>query len=214
MLITFEGIDGSGKSTQAGFLKFHLESMHHREVRLVHEPGSTAVSERIRSLLLDPTAHIVPFAELLLFSAARAQLVNEILRPSLEAGMIVICDRFYDSTTAYQGSGREMADLEWMQGFHHRVTGGLIPDRTYFVDVPVDVAAERRGGDRDRMEQAGVEFFERVRQAYLDLAEREPERVIRIDGTRTTDEINAEVVTDVERLLARREAGTATGSPG
>lgn len=216
MLITFEGIDGSGKSTQARHLQFHLLAIWGREVQLVHEPGSTAVSERIRSLLLDPKADIVPFAELLLFSAARAQLVSEVIQPALEAGEIVICDRFYDSTTAYQGSGRQLADLEWLQGFHQRVTGGLVPDKTYFIDVPVEVAAERRGGDRDRMEQAGKEFFERVREAYLDLSRREPDRVIRIDGTLPLDVINAEIVRDVEALLAVDADGTGrspSGSP-
>ena len=216
MLITFEGIDGSGKSTQARYLQFHLDAIWGRKVRLVHEPGSTAVSERIRSLLLDPYADIVPFAELLLFSAARSQLVREVIQPALDAGEIIICDRFYDSTTAYQGSGRQLADLDWLKDFHYRVTEGLVPDRTFFIDVPVEVAAERRGGDRDRMEQAGKEFFERVRRAYLDLVEREPERVVRIDGTQNLDAINAEVVREVEAMLTAEASGTGrppSGSP-
>ncbi len=215
MLITFEGIDGSGKSTQAQLLYAHFERQG-RAPLLVREPGGTALSERVRALLLDPETHITPRAELLLFSAARAQLVQEVVRPALDRGCIVIADRFYDSTTAYQGAGRALADADWLHTFHAFVTDGLAPARTYFIDVPLDVAAARRGGDRDRMEQAGADFFERVREAYLDLVEREPERVVRIDGTMSMESINAQIIEEVERMLRAEWVGTGiapSGSP-
>ena len=122
MLITFEGIDGSGKSTQARMLEEHLRS-EGRNVRLVREPGGPPLAECIRSLLLSHDVEISPFAELLLFSAARAQLVRETIRPALNAGSVVICDRFYESTTAYQGAGRGLADPAWLDEFHKHVTG-------------------------------------------------------------------------------------------
>lgn len=213
MLITFEGIDGSGKSTQARLLVEHAGRAGWQPVA-VREPGGTDLSERVRALLLDPDAHVGPRTELLLFSAARAQLVEEVIRPALSAGRLVVADRFYDSTTAYQGGGRGLAEPAWLAGFHTFVTGGLVPVRTYLVDAPLDVAADRRGTERDRMEEAGDAFFERVRDAYLALAERESERFVVLDGRRAVDDLHAEIVADVERLLARREAGTATGSPG
>lgn len=213
MLITFEGIDGSGKSTQARLLVEHAERAGWRPLS-VREPGGTDLSERVRALLLDPDAHIAPRAELLLFSAARAQLADEVIRPALDAGRLVVADRFYDSTTAYQGAGRGLADAGWLADFHAFVTGGLMPDRTYLVDVPLGVAAARRSAERDRMEEAGDDFFERVRSAYLALAKREPDRVVVLDGTRAVADLHAEIVADVERLLARREAGTATETPG
>ena len=211
MLITFEGIDGSGKSTQARLLVAHAERQGWRPV-LVREPGGTALSERVRALLLDPAARIAPRAELLLFSAARAQLVEEAIRPALDAGRLVVADRFYDSTTAYQGAGRGLAESSWIRAFHAFVTGGLVPARTYLVDVPLDVAAARRGADRDRMEEAGPAFFERVRRAYLRLAEAEPERILVLDGTRPVEDLHAAVVEDAERLLDR--AGTGAGASG
>lgn len=213
MLITFEGIDGSGKSTHARLLVQHFE----REGRvplLVREPGGTELSERIRALLLDPEADITPRAELLLFSAARAQLVDEAVRPALAEGRIVIADRFYDSTTAYQGAGRSIADPEWLRDFHAFVTAGLTPDRTYFIDVPLETAAARRGSDRDRMEEAGAAFFERVRAAYQRLAEAESDRFVVLDGRQTVDALHAAIVRDVETLLAGEAGGTARPASG
>lgn len=213
MLITFEGIDGSGKSTQARLLYTHFERQGYAPL-LVREPGGTVLSERVRALLLDPEAEITPRAELLLFSAARAQLVQEVVRPALDRGRIVIADRFYDSTTAYQGAGRRLADAEWLRTFHAFVTGGLAPDRTYFIDVPLETAAARRGSDRDRMEGAGDDFFERVRTAYQRLAEREPERMVALDGRRPVEALHAEIVRDVEHLLRAEPAGTGAVPSG
>ena len=215
LLLTFEGIDGSGKSTQARLLDERLREEGY-ETLLVREPGGTAFSERVRSLLLDPSLNVQPFAELLLFSAARAQLVAERIRPALEAGRIVICDRFYDSTTAYQGAGRGVAEPAWLQSFHRRVTGDLEPDRTYLVEVDVDTARRRRdAGDaaNDRMEAAGPAFYERVGRAYADLAEAHPERIRRLDGRRSIDELEATIWEDVRALLDA-EDGTAISGAG
>ncbi len=205
MLLTFEGLDGSGKTTQARLLVERLREEGYSSI-LVREPGGTPLSERIRELLLDRSLSVVPFAELLLFSAARAQLVAEVIRPSLQEGEIVVCDRFYDSTTAYQGGGRQVADIDWLQAFHLQVTGGLVPDRTYLIEVPVEVALERKAGQTpDRMEAAGRNFYERVAATYRLLAEREPQRFVRIDGTQSIEHIHAAIWEDVRRLLRQRE---------
>jgi len=214
LLLTFEGIDGSGKSTQARRLRDRLQAAGY-ETLLVREPGGTDFSERVRSLLLDSSLNVQPFAELLLFSAARAQLVAEQIRPALEAGRIVICDRFYDSTTAYQGAGRGVAEPEWLQSFHRRVTDDLVPDRTYLVEVDVDTARRRRddGGASDRMEAAGSAFYERVSAAYAELAETHADRMMRLDGHRPIDDLETDVWEDVRSLLAA-DGGTANSGTG
>lgn len=200
MLITFEGIDGSGKSTQARRLAEALGARGHT-VRRVREPGGAELPERVRSLLLDPALAIADRAELLLFSAARAQLVEEIIRPALASGETVIADRFYDSTTAYQGGGRGLADPEWLDAFHGFVTGGLAPARTYLLDVPLEIASERRAGEAaDRMEASGDPFYTRVRMAYLALAAREPDRIAVLDGTLDPDTLHARILADLDAL--------------
>lgn len=206
MIITFEGIDGSGKSTQARELCTWLED-HGRTVLYVREPGGTTVSERIRSLLLDPSADMHPFTEMLLFSAARAELCRKKIVPCHEAGDIVVCDRFYDSTVAYQGGGRGLADPDWLSAFQKRVAADLVPDRTYLIRVDVDTAARRlaaRGGQApadDRMEQAGREFFKRVVDTYDRLAATEPQRFRVLDGTLPIATIQASIRADLEGLL-------------
>lgn len=207
MLLTFEGIDGSGKSTQARLLTERLEAEGEAPL-LLREPGGTELSERVRTLLLDPALHIEPFAELLLFSAARAQLVAEQIRPALAAGRIVVCDRFYDSTTAYQGSGRAVAEWDWIQDFNRHVTGGLVPDRTYLVDLDPEQAqarrAERQGaGNEDRMEAAGLAFLQRVAAAYRQLAQAEPDRFYTLDGTASIETLHAQIWADVQRYRTR-----------
>jgi dTMP kinase len=209
LLITFEGIDGSGKSTQAALLVERMRETGADPVA-VREPGGTELSERVREILLDPRARIAPRAELLLFAAARAQLCEEVIRAALADGRPVICDRFFDSTTAYQGAGRHLADMEWLNQFHRFTTGGLIPDRTYIIDVPPEVAAARRAREGDRMEMAGDPFFERVRTAYKQLAALEPERVNLIDGLATPDEIHRSIWEDLRRL----PTGTGSGPSG
>jgi dTMP kinase len=195
----------------------HLQAEGHDPV-LVREPGGTALSERVRSLLLDPALDIEPFAELLLFSAARAQLVTEKIKPALRAGRIAVCDRFYDSTTAYQGAGRQLEDIEWLQRFHGKVTGGLVPNRTYLVEVPPEVAHARRtqqagAAPPDRMESSDAAFYQRVAAAYAALAEHDPGRFVRLDGERSIDALHADIWADLQALKAS-SAGTAPTSDG
>jgi dTMP kinase len=202
MFITFEGIDGSGKSTQARAL-LHRLSESVREAELFREPGGTPASEQIREMLLDPDMTVDPFAELLLFSAARAQLVAERIRPLLEQSVVVICDRFFDSTTAYQGGGRGIADPAWLQEFHHRVTSGLVPDRTYLLSVsPEQAYARRSHRAADRLEEEGHAFYERVARAYDELARAEPERIVVVDAAKSADEIARAVWADIAPRLA------------
>ncbi len=214
LILTFEGIDGSGKSTQAQLLVDFLEAQGPAPL-LVREPGGTPLSERVRALLLDPALEVDPFAELLLFSAARAQLVAEAIRPALAEGRVVVCDRFYDSTTAYQGAGRQFEDAAWLEAFHRRVTGGLVPDRTYLIELSPEEARRRRTGTADRMESAEADFYARVTAAYRRLAERHPGRILRLDGTRPIADLHAEIRADAEALLraARGTPVSGGGSP-
>jgi dTMP kinase len=199
MFITFEGIDGSGKSTQARLLETALHDRGYSPL-LLREPGGTPVSEEIRELLLDAGQEITPLAELLLFSAARAQLVERRIRPALEQNKPVLCDRFYDSTTAYQGAGRKVADIAWIEELNIRVTSGLKPVRTYYFEVPIEVALDRvRGSDMpaDRMEASGAEFYRHVAEAYRKIAAEEPNRVVMVDGTMSPENIHRYVWEDI-----------------
>jgi len=206
MIISFEGIDGSGKSTQAHRLLDRLGTTA-GEIMYVREPGGTEVSERIRDLLLDPELNVLPFAEMLLFSAARAQLVIEKIKPFHARGGVVICDRFFDSTVAYQGGGRGIADTDWLESFQRTVTAGVWPDRTYLVDISVAAATKRLearlGVDEfaDRMEQAGPSFFERVRSTYLSLAKKDPDRICIIDGSGSEEEVELQIWSDLQSRL-------------
>ncbi|MBR23379.1 MAG: dTMP kinase [Rubrivirga sp.] len=202
MFFSFEGIDGSGKSTQARLL---ADALRQRglDVVEVREPGGTELGERIRALLLNPEADINGRAELLLFSAARAQLVSAVVRPALARGAVVIADRFHDSATAYQGAGRGLANPDWLAALHRFATFDTLPARTYFVDVDLETAEARRG-DRasDRMEREGQDYFERIRTAYLRIAAEEQARVCTLDGRAPVDEIQATVLTDAVRHLS------------
>ena len=202
MFISFEGLDGSGKSTQAKRLAVRLRSDGYTVVE-VREPGGTGVAEAIRQLLLDATREISPRAELLLFSAARADLTERVIRPALDRGHIVIADRFYDSTTAYQGAGRGIADSDWLRAFHRYVTAGLSPDVTYLLDISPQDAALRAGarGEADRMEASGEAFYARVAQSYAQLAALHPERVVVVEGAREREEVEREIARDVRSRL-------------
>lgn len=208
MLISFEGIDGSGKSTQARLLTDRLVREGWQAL-LLREPGGTRLSERVRSLLLDPDLAIEPFAELLLFSAARAQLVSEQIRPALSRGHIVICDRFFDSTTAYQGAGRELEDVAWLRSFNLHVTRGLVPERTYLIHIDPDLAMERRLGrtpaegmdESDRMESADRDFHQRVAAGYQVVARQEPERILVLDGTQSVETLHVLIWDDLRARL-------------
>lgn len=203
MFFSFEGIDGSGKSTQARRLA-EAVCQTGREVVEVREPGGTRLGEHIRDLLLDPDAEIDQRAELLLFSAARAQLVSDVVAPALQRGAVVIADRFCDSSTAYQGGGRALANPRWMTDLHQFATAGLSPDRTYLIDVALDVAASRRSGrDADRMERGDASFYTRVREAYLTMVS--TPRVMLLDGTASPDDLCRTIWRDAQSLLGRKE---------
>ncbi|MFK7846239.1 MAG: dTMP kinase [Rhodothermales bacterium] len=200
MFVSFEGIDGSGKSTQIGLLTARIKA-EGLGVRVFREPGGSGLSEKIRSLLLDPAYDIHPFAELLLFSAARAELVSKEIKPCLEAGEVVICDRFFDSTIAYQGAGRKLEDESWLMDFQQRVTGGLKPARTYLLQVSIETSVARRleranGASADRMEKGGSAFFERVIAGYENIAREEPERIVVLDGALSEDVLHQEIWAD------------------
>jgi dTMP kinase len=203
MFVSFEGIDGSGKSTQLVFLKDWLEEMG-RTVMTVREPGATVLSEAIREILLNNRHSITSTAELLLFSAARTHLVETVIRPALERGEVVLCDRFVDSTTAYQGYGRRL-DLDQVHACNVLATQGVMPVVTFFIDVPYDQAQQRMqfhpGAEPDRMERAGREFFERVRAGYLAIATKEPDRFVVINGMQERASIHAEIVSEMARRL-------------
>ena len=205
MFFSFEGIDGSGKSTQARLLAEALRKRGY-EVVEVREPGGTTLGERIRALLLDPDTEITPRAELLSFLAARAQVVDTVIAPALERGVVVIADRFTDSSVAYQGGGRGMGgaglSVSELNAF---ATGGVRTARTYLVDLDPVLAVARRGARRtsDRMETGGDAFYDRVRQAYLDLSRRDPGRVVVLDGTQAVEALHAVIVEDALRVLSQ-----------
>ena len=205
LFLSFEGGEASGKSRQAQRLTQALRDRG-REVVLTREPGGTALGERIRDVLLH--ARDVPLAaetQALLFSAARAQLVREVIRPALEAGKIVVADRFFDSTLAYQGHGHG-ADLEGLRALTALAVGEFRPDRTFLLDVPVGVALARSRGrqaDRawDRFEADERAFHEHVREGYLRLAAAEPQRYVVIRGDRSEDAVGGEIQREVDALL-------------
>jgi dTMP kinase len=191
MFVTFEGLDGSGKSTQAELLRRRLEA-DGREVVMTREPGGTALGEGIRALLLHGAEAISPWSEAALFLAARVQLVEEVIRPALERGAHVVCDRYVDSSLAYQGLARGLG-VERVLELNLEAVGGLMPDVTFVLLVDPDVARRRMGGQRDRIEREDDGFRARVDAAYRELAARFPERVIALDGDRPAEEIATEI---------------------
>ena len=194
--ITFEGSEGSGKSTQADRLAARLQR---RDVPYIvtREPGGTPIGESIRELLqfAPHNSNMTPETELLLFEASRSQLVREIIKPALQRGMCVIADRFFDSTTVYQGAARKL-DRDIIERFNAFAVGDCVPDVTFVLDVDAATAQlrmQRVPRKADRMEQQPVEFYERVREGYRGLATHEPKRVALIDGSGDVDEIEKEI---------------------
>ncbi|HEY3875587.1 MAG TPA: dTMP kinase [Candidatus Kapabacteria bacterium] len=202
MLITFEGIDGCGKSSQAKLIADHLEDLG-LETVLVREPGGSELSEQVREILLNAKhrAPMAPESELLLFAASRAQLVRETIEPALKRNAVVICDRFTDSTIAYQGFGRGLP-LAYIRSVNDLATSGIIPDLTFLIDVPLETAINRRRGmGDDRMESEGRVFFSHVVQGYMSLAQTHTDRIHVIDGTDSMEDIHHTIVRLVEYEL-------------
>jgi dTMP kinase len=194
VFVTFEGSDGSGKSTQAELFRAALVA-EGREVVLTREPGGTALGERIRELLLDESelggGAMSPWAEAALFAASRAQHVDQVILPALERGADVVCDRYLDSSLAYQGIARGLG-VEEVLALNLRATHGLLPDATVLLLVDPEIAAARHGGT-DRLEREGGGFHDRVDAAYRELAARFPERILTVDGDRPPDELALEI---------------------
>lgn len=198
--VTVEGIEGVGKSTNLGFVANELRRAGHAVVE-TREPGGTTLGERIRELLLSPDSRIGPLAELLLVFAARAAHIEEVIWPALSSGKWVVCDRFTDASRAYQGGGRGLP-AEAIDALAKVVQGELRPDLTLLLDAPLAISAERQAvrGSRDRFEQESADFFRRVRQAYLDLAAREPGRIRVINAARPLGEVQDDIRRALESL--------------
>jgi dTMP kinase len=186
MFITFEGVDGSGKSTQVRLLAEQLRS-EGLQVLETREPGGTELGEKVRELIL-AGGNLAPWAEALLFAAARAQLVDEVVRPALARGEHVLSDRYIDSSLAYQGLARGLG-VERVLEVNLAATGHLLPDRTFLIEVPLEQAARQRGADPDRIEREGDDFVERVDSAYRDLAGIFAQRIVTVDGSQPASEV-------------------------
>jgi dTMP kinase len=200
LFISFEGIDGVGKSTQADLLESWLTEQNKDVVRTL-EPGGTDVGVEIRKILLHHKGDLAPRAEAALFAADRAHHVASKIRPALEQGKIVITDRYFDSSVAYQGAGRDLSRTE-VRDLSLWAVGGLLPDLTVLLDLPAEQARARRntsGTEPDRLEKEKTEFFETVRSAYLDLANAEPERFLVVDASVTVEQM--------QEIIRERVAG-------
>ena len=217
MFITLEGPEGSGKSTQSRLLAEYLAECG-EDVVLTREPGGTAIGNQIREILHShANQELVPAAELLLYSAARAQIVAEVIRPALAAHRIVVLDRYADSSMAYQGYGRQI-DLEKVRQVTELATGGLVPDLTFLIDIGVDEGLARRkdgaarGEEFNRMDSLSREFYERVRAGYFEMMARQPARWVRIDGTGTVEEVQEELRRQMDYALERFHRINSRGS--
>ncbi len=202
LFITFEGGEGSGKTVQARALYRRLSQLA-IPVLLTHEPGGTSLGKRLRHLLKRAqSTDISPLSELLMFNASRAQLVDEVIQPHLRSGKVIICDRYVDSTTAYQSYGRGLG-LEIVKAINDAATRGLQPNLVVLLDIPVEKGLARKGtGGSDRFEQEDIAFHERVREGYLKLAAGEPERWLVIDASQSKEEITEIIWQRVRQLLS------------
>jgi dTMP kinase len=210
MFITFEGIDGSGKSTQINLLANSLTELNYR-VKVLREPGGNILSENIRNLLLHTDDIVEPRCELLLFTAARAQLVSSVIKPALDKGEIVLCDRYIDSSVAYQGYGRQLP-IDDINNINTFATAGLLPDATFILDL-APLEASNRADSRfdltstspDRMEKSGNEFFTRARNGYLHIAQMNPERVHVLNARSSIQDLQESIWKVISSLLQRKQ---------
>lgn len=207
VFVSFEGPEGSGKTTQLQALRRHLEARG-LPVYAPREPGGTRISDLVRGIVLNPEhTEMRPQTEILLFSAARAQLVGQEIRPRLARGEIVLSDRYADSTLAYQGYGLGL-DLDTLRAITRFATGGLVPDLTFCLDVPVGAGLMRKRGqdaaEWNRMEQRELEYHERVRAGYLEMAHAEPDRWRIVEATQPFDRVQAAIRAEVDALLTKR----------
>jgi dTMP kinase len=199
VFVVFEGGEGAGKSTQVRLLTEWLRSRG-LDVVVTREPGATTLGSRVRALLLDPSSRISSRAEALLYAADRADHVEKVICPALERGDVVISDRYIDSSLAYQGAGRDL-QIDDIARLSRWATGGLMPDLTVLLDVPTGTGLDRAGVNPDRLESEPVDFHERVRQGFRELAEREPRRYLIVDATLPVDEVARRVRERLTRIL-------------
>jgi len=203
MFVTFEGIDYSGKSTQARLLHEYLLKKKLKTI-LLREPGGTKISEKVREILLDKEhLEMTPLTEFLLFSASRSQLVHQVIKPHLENGYVVICDRYYDSSTAYQGYGGEI-DMRKIFSMNDFATGGLKPDLTFLIDISPSEAFKRAGnryGQKDRMETKTLRFYNRVHKGFIELANRNKKRFVILNGTLSIEQIHSRIIKIMNNLM-------------
>ncbi len=200
LFITFEGADGCGKTTQMGLLAQYLTSKGY-DVLLTREPGGKGLGEKIREILLNYEGEVSDRCESFLFLADRAQNIDITVNPAIEQGKMVLCDRHIDSTVAYQGYGRGL-DIDRINKLNMLATDGKKPDLTFVFDIDTETSMKRVGKDKDRMESAGLEFHNRVRQGYLELAKQEPERIKVVDATKSIEEIHAQVIKIINNYLS------------
>ncbi len=203
MLITFEGLDYSGKSTQAKLLNEYLKRKKIKSI-LLREPGGTKISEKIRDILLDREhLEMTPLTEFMLFSASRSQLVSEVIKPHLKRGYVVICDRYYDSSAAYQAYGGSL-DPKSVHSVNNIATGSLKPDLTFLIDISPGKAFSRsgkRGNIMDRMEAKNLAFYNRVYRGFIEIANRNRKRFVVIKGTLTIEQVQNRILETVNRKL-------------
>jgi dTMP kinase len=205
LFITFEGPDGSGKTTQIQMLKKHLEDKGYKAV-LTREPGGTEISEKIREIILDKSHTEMDYiAEALLYAASRAQHVAELIIPNLDRGTTVICDRFVDSSIAYQGAGRHLGDC--VRVINEIAIRGCMPDATFLLKVDPSLLVDRRNANEmDRLELEKIDYHQQVYQAYLNLEKQFPDRIIGIDASRSISEISRDILARVDLLIQMRSA--------
>ncbi len=210
LFITFEGVEGSGKTTQIQRLKKYL-TQKGIPCKVTREPGGCPIGEKVRKILLNPDhREMVPLSELLLYEAARAQHVKEVIEPFLKKGGVVLCDRFSDATIAYQGYGRKI-DLRWIERLNHFSSRGIKPDVTFLLDCPSDVGLKRalkrnrtlKQEKEERFEKEKIQFHQRVRKGYLALAKKEPRRVKVIDTRQGEDNVFNKILKTVDKLIVR-----------